>query len=469
MDTSIPSSASASVAAQPHAEPHGATPHALPSGTPPGAAAPPPPTHAERRRRGVGWRSKDVVRTAALVIGLYLLLRLLWFANELVFVVFLGTLFGLAVARAVDYLERWRIRRGIGAALVVLSFLGALVGIGAWVAPTLRAQGAVLREQLPRAVDRIESWINQRSGLFSLFLGGTETVPPQNGGAGTPQSPSTPTGTARPSTQGAPQTPAPATATPSAADQPKGGGVDSADLLTGGAPATTLKERLSQQLTGASRYLFPFLSSTLAVAAGLVLVLFLAIYTGAEPKLYHDGLMHLFPKRARPRAGQVLSEMAIVLRKWLVTQLIAMLVIGAVTTTVLLLLGVKAAVALGLIAGLLEFVPTVGPIMSAVPAIAMGFVDSPEKALYVLIAYVGIQFLENHLLIPLLMRGGLDLPPALTIVAQALMTLLFGFLGLMVAVPLTAAVMVPVKMLYVEDTLGDDVTVRDAGLDDEEE
>jgi predicted PurR-regulated permease PerM len=107
------------------------------------------------------------------------------------------------------------------------------------------------------------------------------------------------------------------------------------------------------------------------------------------------------------------------------------------------------------IAGLLEFVPTIGPILSAVPAIGMAFLDTPEKALYVTIAYVGIQFMENHLLIPLLMKGGMDLPPALTILAQALMALLFGFLGLMCAVPLLAAAMVAVRMLYVEGVLGE--------------
>ena len=151
--------------------------------------------------------------------------------------------------------------------------------------------------------------------------------------------------------------------------------------------------------------------------------------------------------------------MAVVLRRWLVTQLIAMLVIGAVTTIALLILRVKAAFALGLIAGLLEFIPTIGPILSAAPAIAMGFLDSPEKALTVALVYVGVQFMENHLLIPLLMKGGVDVPPVLTILGQALMTIVFGFLGLMVAVPMLAATMVAVKMLYVERVVGDDIAV----------
>jgi len=135
------------------------------------------------------------------------------------------------------------------------------------------------------------------------------------------------------------------------------------------------------------------------------------------------------------------------LRKWLVTQLIAMVVIGAVTTVVLMVLKVRAAVPLGILAGLLEFVPTLGPILSSLPAIAMGFVDSPEKALAVAIAYVGIQFIENHLLIPILMREGLDLPPALTIVMQALMAIVFGVLGLLVAVPMLAAIMIATRIV----------------------
>ena len=94
---------------------------------------------------------------------------------------------------------------------------------------------------------------------------------------------------------------------------------------------------------------------------------------------------------------------------------------------------------------------------AAVPAVAMGFLDSPEKALSVALAYLVIQQLEGHLLIPMLMKEGMDLPPALTIVTQGVMALLFGFLGLMVAVPLLATVIVPIKLLYVQGVVGDAV------------
>ena len=389
----------------------------------------------DRRPRSVGWRSKDILRTAALVMAMYLALRLLWFANALFLTAFIGILFGLAVSSGVDHLARWRIPRGVGAALVVLSFIGLLVGFGAWVAPTIRSQSVELRRRLPESIDRLEAWVNRHnSGLLGSVLGPASTAARHDSAS------TTAAGRDSVSTKAGASSTAPTT---TAADT----------------AASPLRDRISKQMSGASRYLFPFLSSTFAALGGVLIIIFLAIYIGADPELYHRGVMALFPVRARRRAGEVLSAMANALRRWLVTQLIAMVAIGAVTTIVLLILRVKAAFALGILAGLFEFIPTVGPILSALPAIAMGFLDSPEKALYVAFAFWGIQFAENHLLIPLLMKGGVDVPPVLTILSQALMALVFGFIGLMCAVPLLAAVMVAVKMLYVEGVVGDSVAV----------
>ncbi|WP_025414995.1 AI-2E family transporter [Gemmatirosa kalamazoonensis] len=394
---------------------------------------------AERRARMVGWRSGDVLRATALVTSYLLALALLWVARDIALTAFLGVLFGLAVGAGAEQLTRLRIPRGIGAPLVVFGFLGALYGVGAAIAPTVREQAIELRTRVPEAVDRIEAWVNARPGVAGLFLGGREVA----------ATPATPPTTPAPAVRGRPRVPTSAPATAPAAPR-----------------APTLRERITEQLSGAARYLFPFLSSTVTVAAGLFLILVLAIYVGADPALYHTGLMHLFPHGARDRAGVVLTRIATVLRRWLVTQLIAMLTIGVVSTVTLLVLGVKAAVALGVIAGLLEFVPTIGPILSAVPAIAMGFLDSPEKALTVGLAYLVIQQLEGHVLIPMLMKEGMDLPPALTIVTQGVMALLFGFLGLMVAVPLLAVVIVPIKLLYVEGVVGDAADASPLGVAD---
>jgi predicted PurR-regulated permease PerM len=382
------------------------------------------------RRRRPGWGSADVLRTAALVMALYLFGRLVWFANPLVLTAFLGILFGLAVSSGVDLLTRWRLPRGLSAALIVIGFFGALFGFGAWMAPTLHSQGVELRRRLPDAIDRVEAWINhRRNGVIGMVFSGLSTAARVDSAATT--------------------TPAPKPAVPQTVTPPTAAPTDSAAL------AQTLRQRLGAQFSGATRYLFPFLSSTIEIVTGLLIIIFLSIYIAVDPEMYRRGIMHLFPHERRERTGEVLSAIAAVLRKWLVTQLIAMVTLGIVTTILLLALDVKAAFALGLLSGLFEFIPTLGPIISALPAIAMGFLDSPEKALWVTIAYIGVHFLEGHLLIPLLMKGGINLPPALTVFSQALMAVLFGFLGLMCAVPLLAATVVGVKMLYVEDVVGD--------------
>jgi len=211
------------------------------------------------------------------------------------------------------------------------------------------------------------------------------------------------------------------------------------------------------------RYLFPFLSSTLEVLAGLLLITFLAIYIGAEPHVYHGGLIALVPHGLRPRAEEVLAAVATALRKWLLTQLIAMLSIGIIWWIALAIIGVKAALSLAVIAGLLEFIPTIGPILSAVPAVAMGFLDSPQKALLVVFVYTAIQMIEGHLLIPILMKEGVDIPPVLTLLGQAILAYVFGFLGLVVAVPLLAAILVGVRMLYVEGVVGEGEVVAAGG------
>ncbi len=402
-----------------------------------------PPAHPSSSLDSA-WRTRDVVRATTIVCTVVVALILLWVSREIVLTTFLGVLFGLAVAAATDRLERLRVPRGVGAALIVFTFIGVMYGVGALIAPTLAEQGTLLRQRVPEAFDRIEGWVHARPGLASFLLGGRRDA--AGNAIVNPVVVDSALGRDSNTSQRSP-------AASNAEVKAKASAEQSDTAKTGTVP--TLRERVTQQLSGAARYLFPFLSSTVTVVAGLFLILVLAIYVGAAPRLYHEGLVALFPRESRPQIGQVLTRVATVLRRWLVTQLVAMLSIGLVTTVTLLILGVKSAFALGVIAGFLEFVPTVGPILSAVPAIAMGFLDSPEKALSVAIAYLIIQQIEGNVLIPMLMKEGMDLPPALTIVAQAVMALVFGFLGLLVAVPLLAAIVVPIKLLYVQSGVGE--------------
>jgi predicted PurR-regulated permease PerM len=369
----------------------------------------------------------DAFRVAAAVVGLSVALLLLWHTRTLVLTVFLGILFALAVSSGVDRLQRWKVPRGIAAPLIVFTFVGLVAAFGSWIGPTVREQTTELRTKLPEALGKLEQWVQSRGGgVIATIIGLGEAVSPP------------PPVAAGDSAAGASADTVAVAAAQDSARRPATG------------PATkpvSVRDRLLAQIGGAGRYFLHLLGSTLEVLGGIVLVIFLAIYLAIDPSVYRRGLVHLVPERARGRTEEILTAIAVTLRKWLVTQLIAMIVIGAVTTVVLMALKVPAAIPLGILAGLLEFVPTLGPILSSLPAIAMGFVDSPEKALAVALAYVGIQFLENHLLIPILMKEGVDLPPALTIVMQALMAIVFGVLGLLVAVPMLAAIMIAMRIL----------------------
>lgn len=373
-----------------------------------------------------GWRTRDILRAVAIVAGFYIALQLLWVGRSVILLTFLGVLFGLALTAGVDWLERRRIPRGLGAILLVLAFFGILGGLGAVTAPSITGQLRELKTQLPQAINKIQSWVRERQEGVSQVL---KQVAPDAAGSG----------------QGAEQA-----ENPKDSPKPKPGEQeqDESEKPGGG---------LADQLGGVGRFAFGFFSSTMAALAGFILILFVAIFVAVDASTYHKGLMHLFPHRARRRAGEVLSSTATMLRRWLLTQFVAMIAVGALTGTVLLLLDVKAALGLGIIAGILEFIPIAGPIIAAVPGIAMSFLDGPEKAVYVTLAYIAIQQVEANLITPLLMKRGLELPPVLTITAQGVLSLVFGFIGLLVAVPMLAATIVPIKMLYVRDVVGDQV------------
>jgi predicted PurR-regulated permease PerM len=271
-------------------------------------------------------------------------------------------------------------------------------------------QTAEIRTNLPASLSRVEAWLNERTnGVASTVI----------------------------------------------ADQTAAAAGDSVTTANANRrKRLDIAQQISDGLNIATKYFFDILSASVTVLAAIGLMVVLAIYVGGEADLYRRGLLSLFPPAMRPRANEVMAATARTLRKWLVTQFIAMVVIGLTSFIAFWIIGVHAAFALALIAGLLEFIPTLGPILSGAIAVSMAFLDSPGKALWVLVAAIIIQQLENNVLIPKLMQGGMDLPPALTLVVQGLMAILFGFSGMLVAVPLLAAIIVPVRMLYVQDTLG---------------
>lgn len=201
-----------------------------------------------------------------------------------------------------------------------------------------------------------------------------------------------------------------------------------------------------------------FFSSTVGVLTNVALMLLLSIYLASEPKIYIKGFTKLFPKDRRKRVREILYQIGETLSWWLIGKGISMLFIGLLTWIGLYFIGVPLALTLGLIAGLLSFIPNFGPILSAVPALLLAFIDSPISALYTLILFVAVQLIESNLVTPMIERRTVELPPVLTIVSQLALTILFGAVGLILATPILAVVMVLVQTLYIQDVLGDVTT-----------
>ena len=197
------------------------------------------------------------------------------------------------------------------------------------------------------------------------------------------------------------------------------------------------------------------IGSTFGAIANVLIVVFFAVFMAIQPRPYVEGFLFLVPQRRRERAREVLHEIGDVLRRWLVGQAALAACVALLTGIGLLLLGAPFAIALGLLAGLMEFVPYIGPFIAAVPAILVGFADSPELAAKVALLFLAIQMIESYVLAPFIQHKAVYLPPAVILFAQVLMGAIIGALGVAVATPLAAAVMVAVSMLYVEDALGD--------------
>ncbi len=206
------------------------------------------------------------------------------------------------------------------------------------------------------------------------------------------------------------------------------------------------------------------LSLTADVITGLALMIFIALFVAADPELYARGVVRLLPPARRRRARQVLAELDWRMRRWLLGKLVTMVIIAAVTWAGLALIGVPLALALGILAGLLNFIPYVGPLVAFVPAMLLALMQGGLGTVGAVAGlWAGVQTLEGYILTPLIDQKAVDVPPALQLAALAIAGVTMGTIGVVLGAPLTAVLFVLVQRLYVEDALGDDI---DAPMDE---
>jgi predicted PurR-regulated permease PerM len=202
---------------------------------------------------------------------------------------------------------------------------------------------------------------------------------------------------------------------------------------------------VAQQLIGSFGKLTQALGSAAAAIASFILVLVLGIYIAAEPRLYERGVEWLTPMHARDRMADLIASLAETLRNWTLGRIIAMLFEGVFTTTALLIAGVPLAPLLGLIAGLLAFIPNIGAFIAGTLIVLVGFSAGTQTGIAALGIYLALQFIEGNFLTPYVERRVVDIAPAVTLGAQLLFGVLFGLLGVALAVPIIAMVKVALE------------------------
>jgi predicted PurR-regulated permease PerM len=204
---------------------------------------------------------------------------------------------------------------------------------------------------------------------------------------------------------------------------------------------------------------FAWGSTLVGVLAGLLLVLFAGIYMALDPGLYRAGLIKLVPPAVQPSIDAALDDAGEALRRWLWGQTIAMVLVGTLTGIGFWLIGLPSPVALGLIMGLTEFVPVIGPVIGAVPALLLASGQGWQTALWALGIIVAVQQLESNVITPLVVGRSVAIAPAVALFAIVAMGVLFGPLGLLFGFPLALVFDVAVRRLYVLDTLGKRVEI----------
>jgi len=327
------------------------------------------------------------------IIAVLISLYILWQIRQVLLLLFAAVVFATVLNRVVRVLQGWRVKRGIAIAITIILLLLILFGLFAIIIPRLAEQLQQLVDTLPQAVDRVRAlydWVQAR------FPG---------------------------------------------------------QLLQDGRTLEDFTQALRSWVTALIGNFFFLARNSVSVVLSFLLFVAATIMLLVNPAPYRRVLIRAFPAFYRERINAILDECEDSLVGWIRGTLIAMLMIGTVSYIGLLILGIPLPLVNALLAGLLEFIPNIGPTLSVIPPTLLAFLDAPWKAIAVIILYVLIQQFESLVLVPLLMEREVSLLPLFTVLAVVVFAIFFGFLGLFLAVPLLIVVQIWLKEVLVHDVL----------------
>ena len=374
---------------------------------------------------------------------------------------FLGLLFALSLNGPAEWIRsKWHMPAWAATLLTILMVLTVLTGLGFLIGPPIVEQADELGKALPAAMEKSLDWLEERkwgrtvvrhveslSGMSAQQLNSEGEV---NDGHKVPS-------------QGLAMDPAqqqPLAAKDAVDSSETGPGSDASDHTAAGGQTDSAQEQSDDgkddgathtrsMVLGILQTLGPMLSVSVATIM-LVLVSFVVtLYVALDPDVYHRGILWMIPSEHEAVATLTMARICVALRWWMLGRLASMLAVGLLTSLGMWLIGMPAPLALGVLAGLLSFVPNIGPIVAAAPGLLLAVPDGSWMFLSALGVYVVAQIIESNLISPLVDQYTVATPPAVLIFAQVIMGVLAGLWGAVIASPLLVMVLVLTQQLYV--------------------
>lgn len=362
------------------------------------------PLSEDRPQPGLSPRRSVPFATILTVFALALLIAAVWAWSAVLLMGFAAILVAIALRGGARVLHRWTgLGFKAGVLLTALVAAGVFIGLFLAVGPAISEQFGQLLKSLPSAWKQVEDWLSHSS--IGQFI---ERRIDAGSGANT----------------------------------------------SGGGSATGSLPSIFGYLTGTITTIFGGL-------ANLVLMLTMAIFLALDAPTYRGGFLRLIPPFYRDRTDSILDECGTALGRWMGGQALDMLIVALLTGAGLWALGVPLAMVLGLIAGLTNIIPIIGPFMSGIPAVMFALTQGFDQAVYVALLFLVIQQIEGNMLMPMIQKYAAQLPPVLTVLAIVAFGSVFGLFGVLLATPMLLVAIILVNRIYVEDVLGDRRTRSD--------